>query len=336
MYCSKLRLVTPALLALVCSCSSEAIQSETDSKHPGKSNQPPVVRSASIVPHPLILSRPISAQADTSDPDGDLVTARYQWRLNDQSLVGETHAILSSVDLHRGDRLSVSVTPYDGTIEGAPVQVESVVENTPPEVTKLAFGPEEIYVGISVQAQVSATDADQDPIEYRYRWWRNDSEVADGESSELNTDTFSKGDTIVVEVTPSDPIDKGKPKRSEPMTILNSAPKITSAPPTKIERGSFVYMVTADDPDKEPLTYALEMAPPGMKIDKKTGRIDWPLLGKLSGNYKVRVTATDGDQAQAFQEFDLAFSSPKATPSRLHKNFRFSARLVRSSDALLE
>jgi len=47
------------------------------------------------------------------------------------------------------------------------------------------------------------------------------------------------------------------------------------------------------------------------------------------------VTATDGDQAHAFQEFDLTFPSPP-TSSRLSRNFRVNTRLVTSSAALLE
>lgn len=121
------------------------------------------------------------------------------------------------------------------------------------------------------------------------------------------------------------------------MTILNSAPAITSVPPSKIEKGRFVYAVTANDPDGDRLTYALEVAPPGMKIDKVTGRIEWPLSGKLAGNHKIRVTATDGDNAKAFQEFDLTFSAPVSS-SRLgfSKNFRLNTRLVSPFPALLE
>ena len=142
----------------------------------------------------------------------------------------------------------------------------------------------------------------------------NNSEVADGEASELSTEGFVKGDTVVVEVTPADPTEKGKSKLSEPITILNSAPKITSAPPTKIERGRFLF-VTANDPDGDSLIYALEVAPPGMKIDKKTGRIEWQLTGKFTGNYKVRVTATDGDQAHAFRNSISPSPRPRLLPN---------------------
>jgi hypothetical protein len=329
---------------LISACSSEVLQSGEDGKlipgqNPGLSshNLPPVIQSARITPNPLALNQPISVKVDAVDPDGDLITYRHQWRINGQSIASQSHGTLSSSAIKRGDRLSVDVTPFDGTVEGLPIRVESTVGNALPEITQLILEPAEVRMGTSVKAEVIGTDADQDPIEYRFRWWRNNSEVADGDLHELDTAGFAKGDTIVVEVTPSDPTSKGKSKISKPIMILNSAPTITSAPPTKIDKGRFIYAVVANDPDGDPLTYALEVAPSGMKIDKGTGRIEWSLTGKLAGNHKVRVTATDDEQGKAFQEFDLTFSAPVSS-SRLGspKNFRLNTRLVSPFPALLE
>ncbi|HKN87300.1 MAG TPA: putative Ig domain-containing protein [Nitrospiraceae bacterium] len=323
-------------------CSSESIQSGaakefSESGFGTHANRPPTIVTSRIVPNPLRLNQQISVQADALDPDGDIVTYRYQWRLNEEALVGQTHGTLSSSVLKRGDRLSVEVVPYDGIVEGFPVRLESIVENTLPEIAQLTFEPTEVRVGQGVRAAAIGTDADQDPIEYRYRWWRNNSEVADGDMRELDTTGYVKGDTIVVEVTPSDQTSKGKSRLSAPITIMNSPPTITSAPPSIIERGRYIYSVTASDPDGDQLTYALETAPPGMKIDKASGRIEWPLTSKLVGHHKVRVTATDDEDAKAFQEFDLTFSAPVSS-SRLgfSKNFRLNTRLVSPFPALLE
>jgi hypothetical protein len=301
------------------SCTSESIQSGEATKNasPGAAsaiqNHPPVIQSARIVPSPVFLNKSVSVQSDATDPDGDMVTFRHQWRVNEQLIPGETHSILDPKMVKRGDRLSVEVTPYDGNTEGAPVIVETIVGNTPPDVIAFTLEPGEVRVGTAIRAEVTGTDADQDPIEYRYRWWRNNSEVADGYMSELDTAGFAKGDTIVVEVTPLDPTSKGKSKLSKPITILNSAPTITSVPPTKLDRGRFIYTVTSKDPDDDPLIYALEVAPPGMKIDKTSGQIEWPLTAKASGRYKVRVTATDPEEASAFQEFELTIAAPASS-----------------------
>jgi translation initiation factor IF-1 len=332
-----------ALGLILSGCSSEPIQSGETKKsgEPASAvhgHRPPIIRSARIVPNPVVLNQLISVQVEALDLDGDLITYRHQWRVNEQILAGQIHAMFSSSTmLKRGDRLSVEVTPYDGTIEGPHFLAESIVGNTPPDVMKVVFEPTEVRVGERLKTQVAGSDADEDPIEYRYRWWRNNSEVADGDVSELDTNGFAKGDTVVVEVTPADPTSKGKSKISNPITILNSAPKITTVPPTKIERGRFIYAVSAKDPDGDQLTYALEVAPPGMKIDKLTGRIEWPLNGKLVGNHKVRVTAMDGEQAKAFQEFDLTFSAPvNSSRMTIPKHFGLNTRLVTPFAPLLE
>jgi hypothetical protein len=279
-------------------------------------------------------NQPVSVQVDGFDDDGDFITYRYQWRVNGSS---ETYSALDPTTLKKGDQISVRVTPYDGRAEGVSFGSEAVVGNASPEVTKLFFNPAEVRVGDQIQMHVEGLDADDDPIEYRFRWWRNNSEVADGDVTELDTAGFAKGDSIVVEVTPSDPTSKGKSKLSNPIMILNSPPKITSVPPSTIERGRYVYSVVAADPDGDPLIYALESSPPGMKIDKQTGRIEWPLTGKLTGSHKVRVTATDPDDARAFQEFEVTLAMPASFSRKsFSKNFRLNTRLVSPFPALLE
>jgi hypothetical protein len=334
--------IYPAAVIIVgalMSCTSESLQNgeATQSVSSRLKNRAPIIRAVRILPASIALDQQILVQADAFDPDADPITYRHRWSVNGAVVPGETHFTFNAKILKRGDRLSVEVTPYDGNMEGASVEADALVVNTSPQVAQLLFEPAEVRVGDGIFVQVAGSDADEDPIEYRYRWWRNNSEVADGDVSELNTNGFVKGDTIVVEVTPSDPTSKGRSKLSNPITILNSAPRIVTVPPNKSERGRFVYAVNAKDPDGDQLAYALEVAPPGMKIDKATGRIEWPLTGKLVGNHKVRVTATDGEQAKAFQEFDVTFSAPvNSSRMTIPKNFRLNTRLVTPFAALLE
>ncbi|MFM8552287.1 MAG: Ig domain-containing protein [Nitrospiraceae bacterium] len=58
----------------------------------------------------------------------------------------------------------------------------------------------------------------------------------------------------------------------------------------------------------DPLTYSLETAPPGMVIDKTSGRIVWQVPPGIQGSHRVRVVVRDNHQGQGFQEFDLDFA----------------------------
>jgi fibro-slime domain-containing protein/RHS repeat-associated protein len=54
----------------------------------------------------------------------------------------------------------------------------------------------------------------------------------------------------------------------------------------------YFYLVTAQDPDNDPLTYSLEVAPQGATIDSHSGRIQWDSPsseGNIAYAFKVRV-----------------------------------------------
>ena len=245
-------------------------------------------------------------QVEAEDPDGDPVAIRRQWLVNGNPIEGETGPSLVPRHLKRGDLLTVEVTPLDNLVAGTPFLTDPVpVGNTPPEVTRVALDPSPVRVGDPLHAKAEGVDADQDSIRYTFKWWRNNLPVSEGEEDTLQTAAFARGDTIVVLATPHDDAGPGKSKFSEEITISNSPPKITSVPPTAINRGRYEYAVTAVDPDGDPLTYLLQAAPPGMTIEAASGRIEWQITTQTKGTQRVRVSVEDGHDGRAFQEFDL-------------------------------
>jgi hypothetical protein len=302
------RVLSPVILVtnvLLIGCSFES--SPMGKSDNPQTNQPPFIRSAKLVPTPIDRSKLIWVQIDAKDPDSDLITFRHQWRINGKSISGQNGSLFDPRLLQRGDSLSVELTPYDGKAEGPPYTTEAVtVGNTRPEVTGVFLDPPQIRVGEQVRAVVEGSDIDQDSIRYMYRWWRNNREEREGEENVLETDRFSKGDTVTVQVTPYDGTgDKGKSMLAEPVLITNSPPTITSMPPSMMRQGRYEYQVAASDMDGDPLIYSLEMAPAGMKIDETTGRIEWWLQSGLKGTHRARVMVKDPEGAFAFQEFEL-------------------------------
>lgn len=274
-------------------------------------NRPPVIRSARIVPNPVLRSGPVTVQVEAEDPDLNAVTFRHQWLANGELLAGETGPTVPPHRLRRGDLVAVEVTPLDGLAEGAPYRTEAVpVENSPPEVTRLLLQPDPVRVGDRLRAQTEASDADGDSIEYTFRWWRNNALLVEGEADTLDTGELTRGDTIVAQVTPRDSASAGKPVFSQEITIANSPPKITSVPPAAFQPGRYEYLVTARDPDGDPLAYGLPTAPPGMTMDKTRGRIEWRLAPGTMGTHKVKVSVEDGQGGRTFQEFDLTLPGP--------------------------
>src|SRR5687768_6393339 len=126
------------------SCTVESSKTGDAGASASPGNHLPVIRSVRIVPSPVVLNQAVAVQVEGFDADGDLITYRQQWKVNDS---GVTYATIDTKIFKRGDRLSVEVIPYDGKTEGASVRAEAVVANTLPEVTKIVFDPDEIRVG---------------------------------------------------------------------------------------------------------------------------------------------------------------------------------------------
>ena len=311
---SSLRWSGILLVILLAGCYSESNQSGAT---PGSGvsqsgNPPPAIQHALVFPTPLILRGPVAVQIEADNTGRNPLTFRYQWLINGHRVDGETHPTLSPTLLKLGDKVEVEIIASDGQTSGKLYKTEPVtVANTPPEVVKVSIELAESDRS-ELRAVVEDIDVDRDMIHYVHRWRRNGTLVVGGDTSTLATGAFSRGDLITVEVIPHDAGGTGKSKISEPVVLGNSAPKITSHPPSKFEQGVFVYSVQAVDDDKDTLKYLLDGAPSGMTIDSATGMISWQIAPGVKGTQRVRILVQDGQGGSAFQDFDL---SPDTSPS---------------------
>lgn len=313
--CSVSLLSAFMLLLATAGCSEESFRSGSSGiANAVKQNHPPIIKSAKIIPNPIILDQQSMVEVEAEDPDGDLlITFRHQWIVNGSPLIGETAPSLAPSMLKRGDRVAVEITAFDGRENGKPYQTQPIlVGNTPPVVASVLLEPPQLVPGDRVRAHVEASDADKDNIRLTFRWWKNQSLLKEGEESDIDTTGFGVKDIIRVEVTAHDEVSKGQAVSSAPLVLGNSPPKFVSVPPTPTSREQFLYVAQAKDPDGDPITYLLETAPPGMTIDKTTGQIAWRIPTDLTGTHRVRVVVQDGQGGSSFQEFELALSSPPA------------------------
>lgn len=315
----KLRLLVAAILALLsgsgCTSSSspDDLAASGSGPHGGgahRVNRPPVIAAVALSPNPIALNAPVATFVDAGDPDNDALSFRHHWFVNGRLLTDQTGSLLPARVLKKGDRVMVEVIPSDGKTEGRPMQSAAVlVGNTPPEVAGVLLDPAEVHVGEAVRVQLQAKDVDEDDIHYSVRWWRNNKLVMEGAHLSLDTSGFARGDRIVAQVTPLDAGGAGTMVSSQMATVVNSPPRITSNPPAALDRGRYVYAVAALDADGDALRFSLESSPSGMIIDPGSGRIEWPVEPGTTGSHRVKVLVEDGQEGQAFQEFDLAFNA---------------------------
>lgn len=274
-------------------------------------SQAPVVVSAKILTDPIVvLDTPVQVQIDAQDPEREAVSFQYQWYADNMPLAKQTGATLPAELLKRGQMISVEVTPLDGSHTGKPYRTKGVmVGNTPPRVTAIVLLPQTVRPGVRLDAQVEVDDPDHDMVDLGYKWYRNETVVKEGGESFLDTTGLVVRDMVTVEVTPRDALASGNPRKSDPVILGNSAPRIVSTPPTTLSQDRFDYSVRAVDPDGDQLTFQLEAAPPGMTISVESGRILWQIPSGQQGTFHVKVAAQDGAGGLATQEFDVTLTS---------------------------
>jgi fibro-slime domain-containing protein/RHS repeat-associated protein len=88
--------------------------------------------------------------------------------------------------------------------------------------------------------------------------------------------------------------------------VPNRAPAFTTVPALEAAPDRlFRYGAAATDPDGDTVTYALEVGPPGMRVERDTGVMSWTPAAGQTGNYPVVITANDGRGGIATQSFTV-------------------------------
>ncbi len=301
-------------VVLLSGCTAGGSQDDATNTVNGFTNQPPVVRKVTVVPSPLTLVGPVAVQIDVHDPDGQQPTTRVHWIVNGTPITGGNGPELRPDLLKRGDMVGVEVVASDGQAESAPFRTEPVqVMNTPPIVTRVVIEADGPQGSNRVQAKVDAADPDRDEIQYTFRWWHNDKQVKEGIENVLDTTGYGRKDIVGVEVIARDQENASSAMRATPIVLGNSPPEITSNPAALNNREQYDYTVQAKDIDGDPVTFALETAPPGMSIDKTSGQVMWKVTPGLTGTHRVKVVAEDGQGGTTWQEFEVTIPSTAQT-----------------------
>lgn len=272
-----------------------------------KTNSPPLISSISILPEKPTQESEINLFIQSHDPEGDPVTFQYRWIRNDEEIPGANDSSLKSGSFKKGDLIKVRVVPSDGKVDGIPVLSSAVkILNSSPVIQGASIEPKVAYGTDRLKANVKSSDPDGDIIYYTYQWEKNGVVLNEERGEYLERGRFKRGDSIVVIVTPDDRENPGKPEKSDPIIILNSPPIIVSAPPTSVEKMTYLYQVTANDPDNDPITFTLKSGPKGMEMDKETGLLRWEIRKEDKGSHSVEIEISDDAGAKSIQRYTLA------------------------------
>jgi hypothetical protein len=184
-------------------------------------------------------------------------------------------------------------------------------KNSRPKVVSVSLDPpDRVYRGVDITAIPKGVDPDGDEIGFRYQWVINGETPASEDTPVLRGNRFSRGDSVSVHVTPFDQGGDGEMFKPLPIIIPNAPPKFTSTPSMELGVSRYTYQVVAEDPDGDPVTFALATAPQGMKIDTVGGKIDWEITRDHVGEHTIEVVAEDGLGGKATQKYTLSINFP--------------------------
>jgi hypothetical protein len=275
-----------------------------------KTNAPPVVASANILPETPNIQTELHAMVQSQDPDHDPVTNHYEWIKNGEEIPGENAYILRKGKLQKGDLIQVRVTPSDGKVNGTPFLSAPVkVVNSPPVIQEVRVEPRVAYAKDNLKALVQGFDPDGDSIQYTYQWEKNGVLLTEERDETLLAGRFKKGDSIALTATPRDSETLGAPKKSGTTIITNRPPFIVSSPSNKMDGSIYTYQVQANDPDDDPIIFTLKSAPKGMEINKETGLIQWNIHKGDQGTQVIEIEACDGEGAKSIQKYTLSVAA---------------------------
>ena len=168
----------------------------------------------------------LTAVATPIDADGDPVTLRYVWRV-DTAVSPRTDAVIPATDTALGQRWTVTVTPNDGSVDGAPAMAEVVIGNSAPVLDSVTLGPDPATSADILRAVTgTVTDSDGDNVTFAYRWLADGVEIQTGASATLSPGRAGRGQAVTVFVTPNDSKIDGPEVQSNVVTLANSAPQI--------------------------------------------------------------------------------------------------------------
>lgn len=130
--------------------------------------------------------------------------------------------------------------------------------NQPPVMVLAKFVHDPIPLSEPIAVQALAEDPDHDTVTYAYQWYINGASVTGQTNSTFPVELLRRGQTVSVEVTPSDGKQQGKPARTSVATVGNTPPKIAMvalSPQAVQPGGKLTAQVEASDHDHDRIDF---------------------------------------------------------------------------------
>ncbi len=300
----------------------------TDSGSPASAsvtigNSLPAVTDVVISPANPTVSDDLSCSYVFSDADGDADASSIAWTVG--GVAAGSGSILSSGTHAKGDGVTCTVTPFDGTDAGTPVSDHVVVDNSAPSMVSVSLSPSSgLQTSDTLSASYMALDVDGDSLSPTYTWYVDGVAVAATGASLNGVTWFDKGQAIHVAVSVDDGTDSSGSLSSGAVTVENTppgAPVVAVSPSTASEGDALLcdLISAASDADGDAVTYSVTWTVDGVAYTGTTTSYSGdtiPASVTTAGeSWTCTATPHDGDDAGTAASASLTVGAGNAAPS---------------------
>jgi hypothetical protein len=231
----------------------------------------------------------------TTARDADMVY-RYAWFVDGALVTDLTEDTVAPERTRKGQTWTVEVRPFDGKKEGPVARASTTVVNSAPEVVVTVSNNTPISTQ-SVQATVEFSDADNDPVEIRYTWFRDGRKVPEMRGPDLLPDLTRRGQVWRVQVVGNDGEVDGYTDHQD-ILIQNGAPVVVQVelgPERPFTVDDLMVVASAEDPDLDPTTLRYRWFIDGVERGGVTGPAMTADRTRRGNVIQVEVTASDDE-----------------------------------------
>jgi len=127
-------------------------------------------------------------------------------------------------------------------------------DNRPPVVTTAVIINAPLSQAAPAAVQIQSEDPEREAVSFHYQWYVDNAPIAGLTNATLPTEFFRRGQTVSVEIIPTDGANKGQPYRTAGVVVGNASPRVTAVslmPQTARAGDRLEAQVEASDPDHD-------------------------------------------------------------------------------------
>jgi hypothetical protein len=180
-------------------------------------------------------------------------------------------------------------------------------------LSAVRLSPANLFANVDLSAEALVIPPVPEGIEFEYRWFVSNQEVAAATGPTLKSGNFRKHQWVFCQARATAGGKVGGWLKSNWVRVANSPPQVEAVALENFPvPGQFRYQITASDVDNDELTYEL-IAPlnAGIELDKKSGLLTWNLddkiIEKLGETIVISLSVSDNDAKPTTGSLTLRF-----------------------------